>query len=257
MDKSKGYYVLGVDVGRFNCPTEVVVIKVTPTANNTWRKQIVNLFTIEGESFISQVIKLKRIYEKFKCNMVVVDGNGVGAGFVDLLVVDTNDPDTGEILYGWGVYNDEERRYKDLITENTIKDVLYVIKGNVALNSELYSYCQNEMRNGRLKFLIDENMAKNKLLSQEQGKKMSAVQRAEYLRPFIETSFLKSQMMNLVQENEGANIILKQSSRKIKKDKFSALIYALYWPLLQEKKRGKRKSRDLSKMCLFTPGHRK
>jgi hypothetical protein len=36
-------------------------------------------------------------------------------------------------------------------------------------------------------------------------------------------------MLNLVQENEGVNIILKQSSRGIKKDKFSALEYALYY----------------------------
>lgn len=32
---TRGYYLLGVDVGRFDDQTEVVVIKVSPTANNT------------------------------------------------------------------------------------------------------------------------------------------------------------------------------------------------------------------------------
>ena len=59
-------------------------------------------------------------------------------------------------------------------------------------------------------------------------------------------------MANLIQENEGANIILKQSSKKIKKDKFSAFIYGLYWCKLEEDKRGKRKSRDLSKFMFFS-----
>lgn len=131
---------------------------------------------------------------------------------------------------------------------------MYIMKANTPLNSEMYAYCQTELRNGRLKFLIDDNVAKNKLLAQEQGKKMSPVQRAEYLKPFIETTMLKSQMTNLIQETENVNIILKQSSRKIKKDKVSALIYGLYYCKMQEGSRKKRKSRDLSKMMLFTPG---
>lgn len=177
-----------------------------------------------------------------------------GAGLIDLLVVDANDPDTGEVLYGWGVINDEDRKYKDMVTENTIDNALYIMKANQVLNSEMYAYCKNQITNGRMRFLIDENVAKNKLMEQAQGKKMSAAQRAEYLMPYNQTSILRDQMANLVQENEGANIILKQSNKKIKKDKFSALIYALYWCKLREDKKGKRKSRDLSKMCLFTPG---
>lgn len=250
----KGYYVMGVDVGRFDCTTEVVILKVTPTHNNTFVKQLVNIFTIEAENFILQAIKLKRLFNLFKCQCAVVDGNGVGAGLIDLLVVDSNDPDTGEVLYGWGVINDEDRKYKDTITENSIYNALYIMKANQVLNSEMYAYCKNQITNGRMRFLIDENIAKNKLLEQAQGKKMSAVQRAEYLMPYSQTSILRDQMANLIQENEGANIILKQSNKKIKKDKFSALIYGLYYCKLQEDKRGKRKNRDLSKMCLFTPG---
>lgn len=247
-----GYYIMGVDVGRFDCTTEVVIIKVTPSPNNTMIKQLVNIFTIEAENFILQALKLKKIFMQFKCKGVVVDGNGVGAGLVDLLVADSTDPDTGEIYYGWGVVNDEDRRYKNIKTENTIEDVLYIMKANQSLNSEMYAYCKTQITNGRMRFLIDENLAKNKLLEQSQGKKMTPVQRAQYLLPYSQTSILRDQMMNLVQENDGANIILKQANRKTKKDKFSALIYALYWCKLDEEKSKKRKTRDLKKLMLFT-----
>ena len=136
-------------------------------------------------------------------------------------------------------------------TENTLIDAMYIMKANQILNSEMYSYCQSEINAGRINFLIDENVAKNKLLAQSQGQKMSAVQRAEYLKPFTQTSILRDQMLNLVTENEGANIILKQSSRKIPKDKFSALIYGLYYCKLQDEKRGKKKKRDISKFMFF------
>ena len=246
----EGYYVMGVDVGRFGCSTEVVIIKVTPGRGEAALKKIVNIYTFDEEHFGLQAIQLKRLFNLYKCRVAVVDGNGLGVGLVDMLTVDTIDPDTDEILAPWGVMNDEEGRYRHMRTDNTINDAMYIMKANTPLNSEMYAYCQSEINSGRVLFLIDENTAKNKLLSQAQGQKMHANQRNEYLRPFMQTSILKEQMLNLVQEHEGANIILKRSSTKILKDKFSALIYGLYYCKLQDDKRGKR-SRDLSKFLFF------
>lgn len=249
---AKGYYMLGVDVGKFNCTTEVVVIKVTPQPTGVFAKQIVNIYTYEEDHFGIQAIKIKRLFNQYKCNIAVVDGNGIGGDLIDWLILDNEDFDTGETLYNWGVYNDDEHRYKKYETPDTIKNALYIMKANQALNSEMYAYCQTQLLAGKLRFLIDENIAKNKLMSQAQGKKMSASQRADYLRPYVETSILKSQLANLVQENEGANIILKQASRKIKKDKVSALIYGLYWCKLQEDKNRRRKGRNIKDFMFFT-----
>ena len=73
-----GYYIMGVDVGRFSCQTEAVIIKVTPTANRqTPLKQIVNLYSWEEEHFGLQAINLKRLFKAYKCKICVVDGNGL------------------------------------------------------------------------------------------------------------------------------------------------------------------------------------
>lgn len=250
---TKGFYMMGVDVGRLGDMTECIVLKCTPYPDGTYRKQVVNIFTLEAEHFERQAIFIKRIFRDFKCNICVLDGNGNGIGLVDFLVIDQIDPDTDEILPNWGVYNDEKKKYRNFQTEITIHNALYIMKASAPINSELYSYCQSNLNNGRLLFLIDESVAKNKLMAMAQGKKMSQPQRAEYLRPYVETSILKSQMMNMIQDNEGANIILRQSSRKIGKDKFSALIYALSWCKMLEEKRGKRGSRNMSDFMFFSP----
>jgi hypothetical protein len=65
------------------------------------------------------------------------------------------------------------------------------------------------MTSGKVKFLIDERMAKNKLLGTKVGQNMKPEERADYLKPFNLTSILKEEMMNLREENEGLNIILK------------------------------------------------
>ena len=60
--------------------------------------------------------------------------------------------------------------------------------------------------------------AKVKLMSTKMGQQMDNDKRADYLKPFTLNTILREQMLNLVEENEGVNIILKQSSKSIKKD---------------------------------------
>jgi len=55
------------------------------------------------------------------------------------------------------------------------------------------------MFSGKIRFLIDEGLAKTKLMSTKQGQNMNIDERNEYLRPFILTSILKEQMLNLVE----------------------------------------------------------
>ena len=77
---------------------------------------------------------------------------------------------------------------------------------------------------------------------------MKPEERAEYLKPFTLTSILKEEMMNLREENEGVNIILKQANRGIRKDKFSAFEYGLYYIKFEEENK-KRRKRFNAKDC--------
>jgi hypothetical protein len=89
---------MGVDVGRFGCTTEVVIIKVTPGYNSIPIKKVVNIYSFDEEHFGLQALKLKRLFNMYKCKVAVVDGNGIGSGLVDMLTMDTIDPETGETL---------------------------------------------------------------------------------------------------------------------------------------------------------------
>lgn len=55
-----------------------------------------------------------------------------------------------------------------------------------------------------------------------------------------------------MQENEGINIILKQSSKSIKKDKFSAFCYGLYYIKQYEASKRKKKTHKLSDFMFYT-----
>ena len=246
------YYVLGVDVGRKGCTSEVCVFKVTPQPQGSSLKTLVNLYTWDEEHFETQAINIKKLFYKYKARKVVIDANGLGIGLVDFMIKSQEDPETGEYLPPFGVDNDDDGFYKKYKTPDTEIDAMYLIKANAPINTEAHSYVQTQLSSGKIKFLIDENQAKVKLMSTKMGQAMDNDKRAEYLKPFTLTTILREQMLNLVEENEGVNIILKQSSKSIKKDKFSAFEYGLYYIKIDEDRKKKKRGRNIADMMFFS-----
>ena len=238
------YYVLSVDVGRKGCDTVCCVFKVTPQTAGSSFKTLVNIYTIHNEHFEEQAIALKKLFYKYKARRIVIDANGLGIGLVDYMVKTQIDPDTNDTYPDFGVENDVDGEYKRFRTAACEFDAMYLIKANAPINTEAHANAQSQLSSGKVKLLVDERVAKVKLMGTKRGQEMKPEERAEYLKPFTLTSILKEEMMNLREENEGVNIILKQANKGIAKDKFSAFEYGLYYIKQEEdSKRKKRKGR--------------
>lgn len=233
------YYILSVDVGRKGCQSVICVFKVTPQATGSSIKSLVNIYTFDEEHFGKQAIQIKKLFYKYKAKRVVIDANGLGIGLMDYMVTAQQD-ESGDVYPSFGVYNDDEGFYKKFIQPTTEMDAIYAIKANAPINTEAYSVVQSQIESGKVKFLIEEKIAKNKLLGTRVGQTMKPEERADYLMPFTLTSNLKEEMLNLREENEGVNIILKRANKGIQKDKFSAFEYGLYY-IKQEEESKKRK----------------
>lgn len=234
------YYVLGVDVGRRGCQTVICVFKVTPQPEGPSIKSLVNIYDLNEDHFEDQAINIKKLYYKYNARRIVIDGNGLGIGLVDYLVKPQHLND-GDVLPDFGVYNDDDGFYKKYRTKECEYDALYVLKANAPINTEAHSITQTQLNSGKVKFLIDERTAQEKLLGTKIGQGMTPEQRAEYLKPFTLTSILKEEMLNLREENEGVNIILKRANSRIQKDKFSAFEYGLYYIKQEEDSKKKKK----------------
>ena len=245
------YYVISVDVGRKGCASVACVFKVTPQPQGNALKTLVNIYTYDEEHFEDQAINLKKLYHKYNARSIVIDGNGLGIGLVDYMVKNQIDPITNETWFNFGVENDDEGFYKKYKTEDTIQDAMYIIKANAPINTEAHADAQSQLISGKVKFLLDERTAKAKLLNTKLGQNMTPEERAEYLKPFTLTSILKEEMMNLREEHDGVNIILKPANRSIKKDKFSAFEYGLYYIKQQEDSKKKKKKFNVKDMLFM------
>ena len=167
------------------------------------------------------------------------------------MVKPQTDVETNEVFPDFGIYNDEDGEYKKFKSVECQDDAIYVIKANAPINTEAHANAQSQLSSGRVKLLIDERVAKGKLLGTVKGNNMKPEERAEYLKPFTLTSILREEMMNLREENDGTNIILKRANKGIAKDKFSAFEYGLYYIKKEEDEKKRRKKKFNAKDFKF------
>lgn len=176
-------------------------------------------------------------------------------GFMDYMVkrqvTESNEiyPPFG--VYG-GTYANADQDYKAFRTNDMEDDAIYIIKANAPINTAMYSIVQSQLESGKIKFLIEQRIAKNKLLGKKIGRDMTPQQREEYLMPFTLTDILKTEMLNLREENEGINILLKPATRSIGHDKFSSLAYGIYYIREVEDSKRRDRSRRFSEMMFIS-----
>lgn len=242
------YYMFGIDVGRNGWQTVISVIKVNPQKKGVGVKSLVNIITFESEHFGEQANEIKRQYMNYLPRYIVIDANGLGIGLVDYLVMPSEDPKTGESFPAFGVHNDEKKQYKNIDAgPNVIKDTLWLIKANAELNFEGYTTLLTQMGSGKLHFLLEEREAKATIFSKAVNQKLSIEERNLKLRPFVTTSILKAELMNLTKsQNNGTQFKLEPINKGIGKDKVSSLMYGIYAIKILEDEDRKRKRGGLA-----------
>lgn len=244
------YYVLGVDVGRRDCQSVCVVLKVFPRLDGISKVNLVNIYVLgktEDEKVLDrQAVALKRIIKDFMPRQVVLDINGIGVFLADAMIKPTFDTATGETLPAYGFSNREE--YFQLQPRDCDK-IIYGIKATSQINSDMNSYLYSRIDTGRMNFLITEKEAKGKIMATKIGQRMTPEQRNQRIIPHELTSHLVDELMNLRVKPAGANnqIAVEQINKRIIKDKFSALEMANYYVTLTEQEQmSRRRNRGLA-----------
>jgi hypothetical protein len=223
----KAMYILSYDVSRAegvqNASSALAVFKCIDRGDGTYQKQCVNLISMEGTHFLKQSLFLKKMVHQYNASALVIDANGIGSAVVDNLVLEIDEFPPYEVI------NDD--RYNKYKTNNSIP-MVFAIKAQAkeTRNSDIHNHFMTSISNHQVKFLISENEARGKV------KKKSAEDTNEALLPFIYTDLLEEELMNLEYSITGTQTKVKQISKGINKDRFSAIEYGLFYIHLLEKK---------------------
>ena len=247
--------ILSVDVAllaskkRDNDAACLIVNSAIPTSETSFSSNIVYVKTYEGLTTDELGIIVMRMFYQYKCTDIALDTNGLGIGVYDFIIRDQYDSETGETFRGLSCCNDQEMAERCKIRD--AKKVIWSIKGSASFNTEVCISLRTGFQNGRLNLLVSEFEADEILkTSYKTFIKLSPKEQALYKEPYVQTSFLINELINLEHVVNGVNIKLTEKTG-MRKDRYSSLAYN-YWVVNQiEKKIKPKKSSSINYDQLF------
>lgn len=254
LNDKEAYYIIGVDVARSGANTAIIIVKVYPNPEG-FKKNVVNVVVLNNMPMQLQAVEIKKIVADYLPKEIIVDATGLGFPLIDLLVIPTTDPATGMEYPPMRVINKDV--YDDTIKDKSIVPILWVFKANPGLNTEVNSSCYSQISNGSVHFLANERIVKTRLLATKKWQKKGPYEVEKFLLPYAMTSRLIDEMNNLrLRPSTSGNIEVEQISRRILKDRYSALGYALWRVKSYEDdamKRKNKKGKNIADFLKFTP----
>ena len=136
------------------------------------------------------------------------------------------DPETGELYPALSCCNDKE--FEERCKSRNAKKVIWAIKGNASFNNEICTTLRGGLQSGKINLLVPESEAD--IVLSERIKNFNRIETREkiiYRMPYIQTTLLQYELINLEYELKGSNIRIKEKSG-MRKDRYSSLAYN-YW----------------------------
>ncbi|MCY7542500.1 terminase family protein [Bacillus safensis] len=220
--------ILSVDValmgGDANDNTVITCMRLLPNGDKYQRK-VPYIETLEGNHTEDQAIRIKQLFEDFQASYVALDTHGNGMSVYDALAKVNYDEERDVEYEAWCAFNDEEMR-KRAKTPNPLP-VVFSIKGNTKLNHEISSALRVNLQSSNIELLISEIEGSDFLSDKSSYKNADIEDKVRMKTPYIQTTLLVNELVNLNHEIVGGFIKIKEKSGK-RKDRYSSLAYGNY-----------------------------
>jgi hypothetical protein len=210
------------------------IIRLIPSKDGkTYDKYIVYMESMEGGHSQTQAIQIRRLYEEFDCDFIVIDTAGVGLSVYDSLVTNLYDKERNVAYPAFSCINDSEMAKRCM--EEDAPKVIYSIKASAQINNDMHVYVLDGLKRGKIRLLVDENESKEVLMKYKGYDKLPVEEQVKFMHPYVQISLLVQEMVGLEKQETSNNLIkLKEPSTR-RKDRYSSVGYGVYVAKLLEK----------------------
>lgn len=225
-----------------NDATAVFINQMTPTKAGRYVSNIVYCDSYEGLRTDDQALIIRKLYDEFQCDYIVLDTNGVGLGCYDILAHDINDPETGEVYPALSCIND--KTMADRCTVPGAEKVIWSIKASAALNSDCAFLLREGFRSGRIRLLVNEYDASLNMSEIRGFSSLSEREQQLLIMPNVHTTLLIEELTKLQHDESGGKVKIRERSG-MRKDRYSSLSYNYYVATQLEAKLSKKNNNSV------------
>lgn len=231
-----------------NDATAIFINQLMPTKAGRYTSNIVYADAYEGLRTDDQALVIRKMFDEFACDYLVLDTNGLGLGVYDCLARDIVDPETGEIYPAISCCNNTEMASR--CTVMGADKVIWAIKANAQFNSDCAFLLREAFRSGRIRLLATEYDAEEFLGDISGYNKLPPAERMQLQLPYIHTTLLIDELTKLQHEESGGKVKIYEKAG-MRKDRYSSLSYNYYVATQLETKMSKRMSMNLQSNEMF------
>ncbi len=205
--------------------TCICILSLIPTASGQFIRNLVYVETMMGAHTYDQAVRLRQLADDYSLDYVVIDTNGVGIGVYDNLVRPLHDEDRGCTYNPWSCINDATMAERCKAPD--APKMIYSVKANTSFNSAAAILLRDCLRRDKIRLLCSEIDANDHLILNKYYNKLSVEEQVRLKMPFLQTTSLINEAINLDYEVRDNNVRVTEPSTG-HKDRYSALSYANY-----------------------------
>lgn len=207
-----------------NDATAIMVNSMQPNRDGRYINNIVYTQVLEGAHTEDQALMIRKYFDEFDCDWLVIDAKGVGGGVLDLLLRDIYDKSSDITYPALSVSNDADWAAR---APQGAKRVIWAINGSAKLNSGCAIGLREGFRSGRVRMLISEFDAEDLLQNVTGYKKLDAMEKSKIQLPYINTTLAIDEIIHL-NHDESSGLVKISERTGARKDRYSSLAYNIY-----------------------------
>lgn len=249
--------VLSCDIallgGDANDSSVFTLIVGKKTKNGTrYRRYVYNIETYQGLHPETQALIIRRLFDDFKCDYIVLDrqGNGISVyGYLCRRLFDNERKIEYTPFYSINEFNDPKLAAYHI--EEEYEKKIYTVSASEEFNHDMALDLKDKIVNKRIELLMAKEEARELFQDEPWFKKLTPEEKADFLMPYIQTSLLQTEMVLLERVEHPKYIKLREQPGK-RKDRYTSLAMGNHFISLLEKDLNKKeKNIDINKLFNF------
>jgi hypothetical protein len=231
-EKQKGELrILSVDIALLaskkhnNDASALMIHSAIPTSSHNYMDNVVYIETQEGLVTEELGLLVMRYYYQYDCDYIAIDANGIGQSILDFIMADRFDPVYGQSYGALDCIDAPELSARCKV--KGAPKVIYAIKANARSNNDMCLALRAGFQNGYINLLYSDNNIEDKLSKIRGYSKLSDLQKAKLKLPYVQTTFLIDELINLSHDTSNGLVKVKEKSG-MRKDRYSSLEYGYY-----------------------------
>lgn len=246
--------ILSVDVALLsskknsNDASALWINSAIPTDNNDLISNFVYAESHEGLTTDELGLIIMRTFYQYKCTDLVLDTRNAGVSVYDFLIKPQYDPEYGVTYDAMTSINDST--YAERCKIKGANKVIWCINATADFNSSAAQLLRAGFLNGNINLLRTEVDIEDEL-KKIRGYKQFTKREQDLLRlPYVQTTLLINELINLEHETKGVNIRVYERSG-MRKDRYSSIM--MNYKICLDLAIKQRPKKDESKLCDMLP----